>query len=119
MKEKVRHKRPHSSRSLLRFWPASFRNSLSSAHQSDFTFDIDINANNMERDSLDRSSSELAVDPVSFNTPAPNSGNGQALGEDSPKIQQFPGSANNPSPAVDSVLQSDVSSVLAVVRYTY
>lgn len=66
----------------------------------------------MDRDSLDRSSSELAVDPVPFNSSAIHSGNDPAPGGDSPKGQQFPSPANDPSPAVENVLQSDVSSIV-------
>jgi len=103
MKEKIRvvADKRHS-----RVWAAPFRNSVNSAHQ------LNVTSINMDRDSLDRSSSELAVDPASFNSSATNSGNDPALGGDSPKGQQFPGPANDPSPAVENVLQSDVGSIL-------
>ncbi len=87
---------------------AAFRNTGNSVHQ------LNITSINMDRDSLDRSSSELAVDPVSFNSSATNSGNDPAPGGDSPKGQQFPGPANDPLPAVENVLQSDVGPILTL-----
>lgn len=61
-----------------------------------------------KRDSLDRSSAELAQTNTSANPSASNGGGGSLFGGESPKGQQFPDVANDPSPAVNSVLQSDV-----------
>ena len=62
------------------------------------------------RDSLDRSSSEIAIDPVATDSPATNGRNDSVPGGESPKVQHFAAPANETSPAVDNVLQSDVSS---------
>ena len=60
------------------------------------------------RDSLDRPSTELTQTNASVKPLASNGGGASLLGEESPKGQQFPDAANDPSPAVNSVLQSDV-----------
>ena len=62
-----------------------------------------------KRDSLDRSSAELAQTNTSAKHSASNGGGGSLFGGESPKGQKFPDVANDPSPAVNSVLQSDVS----------
>ena len=61
-----------------------------------------------KRDSLDRSSNELAQTSNSVKPSAADGGGGSLLGGESPKGQQFPDVAKDPSPVVNSVLQSDV-----------
>lgn len=62
------------------------------------------------RDSLDRSSSEIAIDPVATDSPATNGRNDSVPSAESPRVQQVAAPANETSPAVENVLQSDVSS---------
>ncbi|KAL8792613.1 MAG: hypothetical protein Q9195_004836 [Heterodermia aff. obscurata] len=61
-----------------------------------------------KRDSLDRSSTELAPTNSSVKPSASNGGGGSLFGGDSPKGQQVIDVANDPSPAVNTVLQSDI-----------
>ena len=68
------------------------------------------------RDSLDRSSTELVQTNTVVKPIAPNGGEASLFGGESPKGQQFPDLANDPSPAVNSVLQSDVR-YLRIVRH--
>lgn len=100
--------------SRLHFMPSSLRNSLS------FMTQCLSKTSAMDRDSLDRSSSELAVDPASFNYSAQNSGNDSALGgdRDSPRGPQSAGQANDLLPGVDNVLQSDVRFLLKWLEVT-
>ena len=107
----VRHKRRSS---MLRFWSGSLQNRLSSKSVIESRMSAA-----MDRDSLDRSSSELAVDPTPTSHSVPNSGNDPALGGGSPREQQVPGLANDPFPAVESVLQSDVGASDCLKRSCY
>ena len=60
------------------------------------------------RDSLDRSSTELTQTNTSVKPLASNGEGASLFGGESPKGQQSLDVANDPSPAVNSVLQSDV-----------
>ena len=60
------------------------------------------------RDSLDRSSTEFAQAKTPVNAPGSNGGSSLPIGGESPQRQQFPASVNDPSSAVESILQSDV-----------
>ena len=68
----------------------------------------------MERGSLDRSSSELVTDPVFSGPPAEITGTDPALSADSSQGPRFPSPPDDPLPAVDNVLRSDVGSILNV-----
>lgn len=60
------------------------------------------------RESLDRSSLELVQTNTALNTLITNDGGGSFFGGESPKGQQSAHATIDQSPAVESVLQSDV-----------
>ena len=91
------------------FFGSNFGSNLSSLH-------LEYNNIDMDRGSLDRSSSELAIDPVSSGPSTEITGNDPALSANSPQGPRLPSPPDDPLPAVENVLRSDVGSILYVAQ---